>query len=147
MTQICFFEPFWPLFGFGYFGYGDGYGANWDNGADWSGMDEGEITGVTQPPEQTPPGADQNSAAWDAAAQAGAREDRDLGKDVFVLVLRNRTTHAVTSYWAGDGYLEYVSPDGTRSHVPLDALDLESTVVRNQVRGLPFVLRTTAERQ
>jgi hypothetical protein len=143
-TQVCFFEPFLPLLGFGYFGYGDGYGGDWDNGGDLPGMD----AGVTQPvlPEDNPPSANENSAAWDAAAQAGSSEDWDLGQGVFVLVLRNGTTHAVTNYWAADGYLEYVCPDGTRSHVPLDALDLQSTVVRNEVRGLPFVLRTTAGR-
>jgi len=146
-TQICFFEPFLPLVGFGYFGYGDGYGGDWDNGGDLSGMDAAETTGGTQPvsPEEDPPSANQNSAARDAAAHAGASDDWDLGKDVFVLVLRNGTTHAVTNYWVAEGYLEWVSPDGTRSHVPLDALDVESTVVRNEVRGLPFVLRT-AER-
>jgi hypothetical protein len=148
MAQICFFEPFLPLVGFGFFGYGDSFRGGSDNGGDLSGMDEAEMPGATPavPPEENPPQANENSAAWDAAARAGASEDRDLGKDVFVLVLRNGTTHPVRNYWAADGYLEYVSPDGTRSHVPLDALDLESTVVRNQVRGLPFVLRTTAER-
>jgi hypothetical protein len=148
MAQICFFEPFLPLVGFAYFGYGDSFEGEWDNGGDLSGMDEAEMTGATLPvpPEENPPSANENSAAWDAAARADASKDRDLGNDVFVLVLRNGTTHPVTNYWALDGYLEYVSPDGTRSHVPLDALDLESTVVRNEVRGLPFVLRTTAER-
>jgi hypothetical protein len=60
-------------------------------------------------------------------------------------VLRNGTTHAVTSYWAAEDYLEYISPDGTRSHIPLDALDLRSTVARNQGRGLAFVLRSGPE--
>jgi hypothetical protein len=149
MTQICFFEPLLPLIGFGYFGYGDRYGGDWDNGADLSGIDAAEMPAATLPvsPEENPPSANENSAAWDATARAGASEDWDLGKDVFVLVLRNGATHAVTNYWAADGYLEYVSPDGTRSHVPLDALDLRSTVSRNQVRGLPFVLRTAAERE
>ena len=148
MTQICFFEPFLPLVGFGYFGNDDGYGGDRDDGGDLSGMDEAEMAGVSQPVsrDENPLSTNENSAAWDAAAQAGASEDWDLGKGVFVLVLRNGTTHPVTNYWAADGYLEYVSPDGTRSHVPLDALDLQSTVVRNEVRGLPFVLRTTAER-
>ena len=147
MTQICFFEPLLPLVGFGYFGYGGGYGGDWNNGGDLSGMDQAEMTGATAPmsPEENPPSANENLAAWEATARAGAEQDWDLGNDVFVLVLRNGTTHAVTNYWAADGYLEYVSPDGTRSHVPLDALDVESTVVRNEVRGLPFVLRT-AER-
>jgi len=39
-----------------------------------------------------------------------------------------------------------VSPDGTRSHVPLDALDLQGTVLRNAPRGLAFVLRSTPAR-
>jgi hypothetical protein len=148
MTQICFFEPFLPLVGFGYFGYGEGYGGDWNNGGDLSGMDQAEMTGATAPvsPEENPPSANENLAAWEATARAGASEDWDLGKNVLVLVLRNGTTHAVTNYWAADGYLEYVSPDGIRSQVPLDALDLESTVVRNEVRGIAFVLRTTAER-
>jgi len=147
MTQICFLEPFLPLLGFGYFGYGEGYGGDWDNGGDLAGMDEARMTGMTLPvsPDENPPSANENSATWDAAAHAGASEDWDLGTDVFVLVLRNGTTHAVTNYWVADRYLEYVCPDGTRSHVPLDALDLQSTVLRNEARGLPFVLRTMAE--
>jgi len=73
-------------------------------------------------------------------------EDWQLGKGVFVLVLNNGASHAVTDYWVADGYLEYVSPEGTRSHIPLDALDLESTVLRNAPRGLAFVLRSTQAR-
>jgi len=61
-------------------------------------------------------------------------------------VLHNGTTQRVTDYWTADGYLEYVSPDGTRSHVPLDALDLQGTVLRNAPRGLAFVLRSTPAR-
>jgi hypothetical protein len=47
----------------------------------------------------------------------------------------------VTDYWIADGYLEYISPDGTRRHIPLEALDLQNTVIQNAPRGLPFVLR------
>jgi hypothetical protein len=56
-------------------------------------------------------------------------------------VLHNGVSHAVTDYWVADGYLEYISPNGTRNHVPLDALDLQNTVMRNATRGLSFVLR------
>ena len=69
-------------------------------------------------------------------------EDLALGKGVFVLVLNNGTSQAVTDYWVADGYLEYISPDGTRSHIPLDALDLQNTVSRNAPHGLSFVLRS-----
>jgi hypothetical protein len=65
-----------------------------------------------------------------------------LDKGAFLLVLKNGTSHAVTDYWVADGYLEYVSTDGTRSHIPLEALDLQSTVVFNAPRGLPFVVRS-----
>jgi len=45
-------------------------------------------------------------------------------------------------YWLADGYLEYVSLDSTRGHVPLEALDLQATVTENSRHGLPFVLRS-----
>ncbi len=59
-----------------------------------------------------------------------------------MLVLNNGTRHAVTDYWVADGYLEYISPDGTRSHIPLEALDVQNTVTQNAPRGRPFVLRS-----
>lgn len=75
------------------------------------------------------------------ATLGAATEDRAVGKGVFLLVLNNGTSHAVTDYWIADGYLEYISPDGTRRHIPLEALDLQNTVIQNAPRGLPFVLR------
>ncbi len=78
-------------------------------------------------------------ATVDAAAEAA---DEAVGKGFFLLVLKNGTSHAVTDYWLADGYLEYVSLDRTRSHVPLEALDLQKTVGENSRRGLPFVLRS-----
>lgn len=69
-------------------------------------------------------------------------EAQSLDKGVFLLVLKNGGTHAATDYWVADGYFEYISPDGTRSHVPLDAVDFERTVTANAPRGLPFVLRS-----
>ncbi len=77
-------------------------------------------------------------AKVDAAAEA---DDEAVGKG-FLLVLKNGTSAAATDYWLADGYLEYVSLDRTRSHVPLEALDLRKTVVENSRRGLPFVLRS-----
>jgi hypothetical protein len=53
----------------------------------------------------------------------------------------NGTSHAVTDYWVADGYFEYISTDGTRSHIPLEALDLQNTLIQNAPRGL--VLRYT----
>lgn len=103
------------------------------------------MSGISQP--ANPPG--ETTAGVTAAANAESRaeaaadaHDWDLGSDVFVLVLHNETTQLAKSYWASDGYLEYITPDGIRSHVPLDALDLQNTVLRNERRGVPFVLRS-----
>ena len=74
------------------------------------------------------------------AAVEGA--DEAMGNGFFLLALKNGKNHAATDYWLADGYLEYVSLDRTRSHVPLEALDLQTTVVENSRRGLPFVLRS-----
>ena len=88
--------------------------------------------------------AEENSPINDGAKVDAATEaaDEAAGKRFFLLVLKNGTRHAATNYWLADGYLEYVSLDRTRSHVPLEALDLQKTVIENSRRGLPFVLRS-----
>lgn len=58
-------------------------------------------------------------------------EGSAVGKGVFLLVVNNGTSHSVTDYWVADGYLEYFGPDGRRSHIPLEALDLQNTVIEN----------------
>jgi hypothetical protein len=110
-------------------------------------MEQPDMSGISPPGDR----AEENAADLGAensptgmADNAGTtREDWDLGPGVFVLVLKHGTTHVVMKYWAADGYLEYISLDGTRSHIPLEALDLQGTVIRNERRGLPFVLRST----
>jgi hypothetical protein len=149
-TQVCYFEPFLALC-FGDFGYGDDFGFGADSDGDSTAMEPEEMA-ETEPPAASSEenAAPENSANENAAAslqaRLGATEDWDLSKNVYVLVLQNGTTHAVTNYWVADGYLEYVSPDGTRSHIPLDALDLEGTVERNESRGIPFVVRSAPGR-
>lgn len=64
-----------------------------------------------------------------------------LDRRFFLLILKNGTEQIVTDYWITDGYLEYVSHDGSRSHVPIEALDFQATVLENSHRGLSFVLR------
>lgn len=155
ISQVCYLEPFLPLLGFGEFDYGNddgfGFGGFGDDGTDnvdeSSGITPEEMSGLSQPtlPTEENPLSETSSGNSVASEESrlGATQDWDLGKNVYVLVLQNGTTHAVTNYWTADGYLEYLSPDGTRSHIPLNALDLQGTVERNESRGLPFVLRTT----
>jgi hypothetical protein len=147
VTQVCFFEPFLPLlscsgyFDSFYFGFG---GDSLDLGDDLNsqGLMQSEMSVV--PPTADPSNddvAEGNSAVHAGATLDAATDDRTLSKGVFLLVLNNGSRHAVIDYWVADGYLEYVSPDGTRSHIPLEALDLQNTVTENAPRGLPFILR------
>ena len=147
VTQVCFFEPFWPLLSCSgyfdpfYFGFG---GDSLDLGDDLNsqGPMQSEMSAV--PPTANPSNddvAEGNSAVHPGATLDAATEDRTLSKGLFLLVLNNGTRHAVIDYWVAEGYLEYISPDGTRSHIPLEALDLQNTVTENVPRGLPFVLR------
>jgi hypothetical protein len=144
MTQVCFFEPFFPLlscygdFGFFDFTFGGGPVDSGD-GIDSQGHAQPEMSVIAadNPPDEEaaegplPPGT----------AGTSATDVQDSGKRVFLLVLHNGARRAVTDYWMADGYLEYISPDGTRSHIPIDALDLQNTVIENAPRGLAFVLR------
>ena len=148
VTQVCFFEPFLPLLSFSggfdpfYSGFGFG-GDSFDVGDGLQGPTQSDMSAIPPTPNRSDNDTEDGNLSVRPGATVGvATEDRDLGKGVFVLVLNNGTSHAVTDYWAADGYLEYVSPDGARSHIPLEALDLQNTVIRNAPRGLPFVLRS-----
>ncbi|MGD1079303.1 MAG: hypothetical protein ABR881_13360 [Candidatus Sulfotelmatobacter sp.] len=151
VTQFCCFEPFLPLLSFsGYFDFFDsGFGFGGDS------LDPGDELNSQGPPQweasAIPPTANPsdddtaegNSSANPGTALGAVTEGQALGSGVFLLVLNNGTSHAVTDYWVADGYLEYISPDGIRSHIPLDALNLQQTVTQNAPRGHPFVLRST----
>jgi hypothetical protein len=149
VTQVCFFEPFLPLLCFSgcfdpfYSAFGFG-GDSLDLGdVNSPGPMQSEMSAIPVPPANPSDDdtAERNSSVRPGATLGAATEDLALGKGVFLLVLNNGTSHAVTDYWVADGYLEYISPDGTRSHIPLEALDLQNTVTQNAPRGLPFVLR------
>ncbi len=148
VTQVCFFEPFLPLLSCSgyfdpfYFGFG---GDSLDLGDDLNspGPMQSEMSAI--PPTANPSDndtAERNSSVRPGTTLGAATDDRALGKGVFLLVLNNGTSHAVTDYWVAEGYLEYISPDGSRSHIPLEALDLQNTVTQNAPRGRPFVLRS-----
>ena len=148
VTQVCFFEPFLPLLSFSgyfdpfYFGFG-GDSLDLGDDLDSQGPAQWEMSAI--PPTANP--SDNDTAEGNLPLRPGATlgiatEQQALGKGVFLLVLNSGASHAATDYWVADGYLEYISPDGTRSHIPLEALDLQNTVTQNAPRGLPFVLRS-----
>lgn len=144
MTQVCFFEPFLPLFCFGDFDSGFGFGDDsLDLGDGLNSEDQAQSEMYAIAPPANPSNentAEGNSPVRPEITPSAPTEKQELG--VFLLVLNNGAKRAVVDYWVADGYLEYISPDGTRSHIPLEALDLQSTVSQNAPRGLPFVLRS-----
>ncbi len=139
-SQVCFFEPAWPLLcfaaGFDWFPFDPGFGdgtASPSDGVDWEDMM------VAPAAESEPPADGQNDTQTPARPVRG----QDLDPRLFLLILTNGAERTVTDYWLADGYIEYVSRDGTRSHIPVEALDLQETVRNNAARGLSFVLRST----
>jgi len=131
-----YFDPF--DFGFG----GESLDVGNDNDLNSQAPGQAEMSAI--PPAVNSPDddtAEGNSLALPETMSGAPTGQESLGNGVFLLVLKNGTSRAVTDYWVADGYLEYISPDGSRSHFPLEALDLQNTVTQNAPRGLPFVLR------
>jgi hypothetical protein len=153
-TQVCFFEPALPLFFFsaGFDPFLSGFGFRGDSlGIDDDLNSPGTMQpGIAMNSPTASPSADTSALGGENLPTNGGAKvkpaaeaaDEAVGEGFFLLVLKNGTSHAATDYWLADGYLEYISLDRTRSHVPLEALDLEKTVIENSRRGLPFVLRS-----
>jgi len=139
VTQICFFEPFLALFSFG--GDFDSFNSELGFGDDLTA--QAQMQAELSPPEANPPV--ENLTGLADTTPILMPPDSPMGKGIFLLVLKNGTTHSVSDYWLSDGYLEYVRSDGVRSHIPLESLDLQQTVALNSPRGLPFVLRGAPE--
>jgi hypothetical protein len=137
-TQVCFFEPALSLLSFSaaFDSFPTGFGFDGNSLGIADDLTLGTMQRGIAPPTVNPVDTDTSAPADDYSPTAV------VGKGFFLLVLKNGSSNAVTDYWLADGYLEYVSLDSTRSHVPLEALDLQKTVVANSRRGLPFVLRS-----
>lgn len=141
-TQVCYYQPFWPLLAFGAgfafsdwgFGFGGDAANSYDNSSDFEQPDVSAIS---------PNDFYDNAVSDENSSTAPEAEVQNLGQGVFLLVLKNGITRSVTHYWVADGYLEYIDIDGERSHFPIESLDLQATVDRNAPRKLPFVLRST----
>jgi hypothetical protein len=136
--QVCFFEPAWSLLyfsaGFDLFPFDWGFGD--DNGYTADATDSTDM--MTAPPMDSEAEEPANTSTVAPPPLRGL----DLDPRLFLLILKNGAERVVTDYWLSDGYIEYVNRDGSRSHIPVGALDLEETVRNNSARGLDFVLRS-----
>lgn len=145
-NQVCFSEPLLPIFTSG------SYLGLLDYGFDGDAMDQTDQSGELAPSDTVPKAAaaDTESESPPTRPPAAASHPSDFrGKELdlrfFLLILKNGTEQIVTDYWVADGYIEYVSRDGSRSHIPIEALDLQETVTENSYRGLPFSLRSAPQ--
>ena len=154
-AQVCFFEPALPLFffsGFDFFHFGFPFDSNYpDTAGNLSSVDTMQPE-IAPNPIAGPMDADtsaakgQNSPSLRTATVDASPEAAKIDASTFfLLILKNGARQAVTDYWLDDGYVEFVSDDSARSHIPLDALDLKKTIIENSARGLPFVLRSAPE--
>lgn len=140
-NQVCFFEPLLPIFSSGF------YLGLLDYGFEVDAMDQ---SGELMPTDTafTAAAADTESENLPSTSPPSASPPSDfrgegLDPRFFLLILKNGTEQVVTDYWVADGYIEYVSRDGSRSHFPIEALNLQQTVTENSYRGLAFSLRST----
>jgi len=61
------------------------------------------------------------------------------------IILKSGQAFAVRDYWTSNGELYYRPVTGGLSHVPLDQLDLSSTVQANSRNGIAFTLKERTE--
>lgn len=151
--QQCIFEPgpglFFGDFGFDPFWWDSCWDSDWNDAGylcDGDGM-EADATPAGEMDDATAAGDAATGGAQDAGEPPGAGDASwaalaKIDPKFYVLILKSGGQHIVSDYWLADGYLEYVSRDGTRSHIPIAALDLQGTVTVNSRRGLTFVLRS-----
>ncbi|MBV9182059.1 MAG: hypothetical protein JO356_12180 [Acidobacteria bacterium] len=140
-TQVCFFEPGFSLLVFsGGFGYSSSIADDSiESPGDPSVVPVEPATDTSMNEATQPSHSQQDSLSREPGADA---QEVQGSERLFVLVLKNGAKHRVMDYWVQDGYLEYVSNDGSRSHIPIEALDLEKTALENSRRGLVFVVRS-----
>ncbi len=164
-TSICGLNPFFygafganycysPIgfwncpYGYGYapgYGYYDGYGYGPGYGYGYG----GDVNGY---PSDVPADAQNNADNPDLyapyfgdlnenAAQNPPEEAPQAAPARPVqIILKNGMAYLVTAYWVSNGEFFYRPVTGGLNHVPLDQLDLNSTVQANSRNGVTFQL-------
>jgi len=86
------------------------------------------------PPEKPRPEVREYKDA--APAEIGTAQERAS----FAIVLRDGTAQSAAAVWVQEGRVHYLTPEGARGNVALDAIDREATQRRNQEKGLQLTL-------
>lgn len=71
-------------------------------------------------------------------------ESSTYGSDhtITLLQLKNGWMYGLTDYWVEGGNLHYVTNYGGKNSIPLDQIDLATTIRLNSERGVEFALHT-----
>jgi hypothetical protein len=155
LTQVCFFEPVFRLL---FFEAGFDFVSSEFGGADNSLAvnDDDNSLDTTQPQiaanaatavpldaeRAAPTGENSPLEAEEAVDNWAEAADEAAANGLFLLVLKDGGSRAVADYWFTSEYLEYTGSDRTRSHIPIEALDLQKTVAENSRHGRPFVIQS-----
>jgi len=78
-----------------------------------------------------------------STAAASDSQEGSEAKTVTFLVLKDGRGRVVSDYWFEDGQrIRYVALDGNSGQMPIESLDLGTTVKLNRERGVAFVVQT-----
>jgi hypothetical protein len=72
-----------------------------------------------------------------------SEEGASEAKAFTFLMLKDGTARVATDYWFENGQrIQYRSVNGTPKYLPIESLDLSTTVEMNRQRGIEFVIRS-----
>ena len=87
------------------------------------------------------------SSASDLGSPSAASsiDDAERNQPITLLQLKNGWMYGLTDYWVEGDNLHYVTNYGGKNSVPLDLIDLGTTIRLNSERGIEFSLHTKSQ--
>jgi hypothetical protein len=76
---------------------------------------------------------------------ASSTDDAERNQPITLLQLKNGWMYGLTDYWVEGDNLHYVTNYGGKNSVPLDLIDLGTTIRLNSERGIEFSLHTKGQ--
>ena len=72
-------------------------------------------------------------------------DDAERNRPITLLQLKNGWMYGLTDYWVEDNNLHYITNYGGKNSVPLEQIDLGTTIRLNSERGIEFSLHTKGQ--
>ncbi len=93
---------------------------------------------VDDPPSSNVTGLDDMASTFVPGPQTGNGASPQPSRPHFVLVFKDHSIYGITAYRIADGRIHYATSYGAVNSVPLDLVDVDSTVQMNRERSLDF---------